>query len=485
VALDYLVAVVCLPLLGLSLHQVVDQDTDNGYSLIQLALLGLLTVVLVLPMALRRRNPLAALILGTCAVVVVPLLTVIAWSVMGVQSVPGPVAGLLPPLAERNPWLTLGVDLALVCFLPLAYVIYLVAAGYRRMVAAGALAGLLVLLVFCVLLSRGPKSGSAFLDGFLIIISWVVGYTAGQRRAYAAQLQDQAASSAVTEERLRIARELHDVVAHSMTVIAVQAGFGHHVIDEQPARAREALGAIQATSREALTEMRRMLGVLRQADAPSGAVGKTNVAEAAGTSVEVAAAGRGRDIVPGLVPARGGAPGETAGTAASPVSAGTGSGTQPGGHRLGSDAAPLAPAPGLADLDRLVARIAQAGVTVSLRVEGNRRDLPAGINLAAFRIVQESLTNVVKHAGTDACQVTIAFGEDELSVEITDEGRGCPVPATAGAPGVAAPEPPGGHGLIGMRERVALYRGELSAGPQPGRGFRVAVRLPTGDGGAS
>jgi signal transduction histidine kinase len=285
----------------------------------------------------------------------------------------------------------------------------------------------------------------------------MVGYGAGQRRAYAAQLQDQAASSAVTEERLRIARELHDVVAHSMTVVAVQAGYGLHVMDGQPARAREALGAIQATSREALSDMRRMLGVLRQGG--SGPFIQNTGADGSRASHALA----------------------------------NGAGAAEGGTR---EAAPLAPAPGLADLDRLVARIANAGVRVDVRIRGERRELPPGIDLAAFRIVQEALTNVVKHADAARCDVVLSYGEDELSVEIIDEGRGGRVPAVAAAAGdgdglrgdglrgdgSGLSGDGSGHGLVGMRERVSLYGGELTAAPQPERGFRVAARLPVGDG---
>jgi signal transduction histidine kinase len=270
----------------------------------------------------------------------------------------------------------------------------------------------------------------------------------------------------VTEERLRIARELHDVVAHSMSVIAVQAGYGQYVIDSQPGDARAALGAIQATSREALDEMRRMLGALRQADDADARVSSAVVGPA------------------------------------SAVSAGP-------GLRAAASPAPLFPAPGLAELDRLVARTAGAGVRVDVTRYGQPRDLPASIDLSAYRIIQEALTNVVKHARTSSCRVMLGYRDDELTIEITDNGAGMAVPELAGAgvsaarlldgrpaqpdggPGVLAGSLPGlpgvpglpglpgtGHGIIGMRERVSLLGGEFSAGPLPGYGFRVSARIP-------
>ena len=224
-----------------------------------------------------------------------------------------------------------------------------------------------------------------------VTIFWTVGYTVRQRRSYAVRLQDEAASKAVAQERLRIARELHDVVAHSMSVIAVQAGYGQYVIDSQPGDARVALGAIQATSREALDEMRRMLGALRQADE----------SEAAGAAVP-----------PGVSPVV-----SSAGdTAVRPVAA------------AGGPGAPLFPAPGLAELDRLLARTAGAGVRVDLTRVGDPRDLPASIDLSVYRIVQEALTNVVKHARTSSCRVLIGYGDDELTIEITDNGPACRCP---------------------------------------------------------
>ncbi len=196
-------------------------------------------------------------------------------------------AGVAVALRRRRPVFMLGLLLvgstvttaltgpdfsALIYFLPVAYVLYLVASTYeRRRDAARVLVAVYVtLLADTVLLAIGW--GGFFNEGGLIsvalcvIVVWTIGYTVRQRRRYAVSLQDEAASKAVAQERLRIARELHDVVAHSMSVIAVQAGYGQYVIDSQPRDARAALGAIQATSREALDEMRRMLGALRQAD---------------------------------------------------------------------------------------------------------------------------------------------------------------------------------------------------------------------------
>lgn len=206
---------------------------------------------------------------------------------------------------------------------------------------------------------------------------------------------------AVIEERLRIARELHDVVAHAMSVIAVQSGVGHHVIDSQPEEARRALASIETTSRAALTEMRRLLGVLRQEGEPR---------------------------------------------------------------------AVLTPAPGLADLPLLVAQVNQAGLEVTVTETGEPTQASVPVDLTAYRIVQEALTNALKHGGP-AAQVTIAYRPSEVYVEVTDDGHGGQVRRTRPANAI-------GHGLIGMRERVAVFEGDLVAGPQPGGGFRVAAHLP-------
>ena len=212
------------------------------------------------------------------------------------------------------------------------------------------------------------------------------------------------ADRAVTDERLRIARELHDVVAHTMSVVAVHAGTGRMVADEDPAAAREALATIETTTRAALVEMRRMLGILRGYDS-----------EGPGTRV---------------------------------------------------------PAPGLGDLDALVAEVVRSGVTVEVRVEGDRTDVPAGVDLAAYRIVQEALTNVIKHAGRVKATVAVRYSGDAVTVEVDDEG-----PAGHESPRTPAAN---GHGLVGMRERVAAYQGDLEVGPGPIGGFHVAARLPFG-----
>ena len=417
--LDYVVAAVCaLIIFGTLFH---------GVALARLPVTGwhardwlppLLAVCLSIPVAIRRREPVLAfaVILAVCAWVLV----------LRGEITRGPV-------------------------LPLALVLYLVAATRGRRAALTALAASLALLtVQGVILSlTGRGAGNAVGAGLSLIICWMIGYSVGQRRSYAARLQQQAMDNAITAERLRIARELHDVVAHSMTVVAVQAGFGEYVFDRQPGEARAALAAIQTVTSEALADMQRMLGALRQAGG-----------------------GMAGDAVPG--PAAGGA--------TAPIQA--------------PAAAPLAPAPGLADLDRLVAGTAGAGIRVEVMRTGPARAIPAGIDLSAFRIVQEALTNVVKHSGADRCLVRIAHGAGQLCVEITDRGqRPVPAPAAgahavamAGAPAPAVAGPggggaragltPGGHGIAGMRERVSLCGGEFAAGPLPGRGFRVTARFP-------
>ncbi len=218
----------------------------------------------------------------------------------------------------------------------------------------------------------------------------------------------------MAEERLRIARELHDVVAHAMSVVAVQSGVGAHVIDTDPAEAKRILQNVKVTSREALDEMRRLLGVLRQNESD--------------------------DAPPPGPP--------SAGT--SPV---------------------LAPAPGLAGVGSLAQGVREAGVPVEVTVTGSPADVPPGVDLCAFRIVQEALTNVIKHAGPARAEVDVHYLPGSVTVVVSDDGRGA---AADGVPG----HPGGGLGLLGMRERVAVFGGELTTGPRVGGGFRVAATLP-------
>jgi signal transduction histidine kinase len=296
--------------------------------------------------------------------------------------------------------------------------LYSVAAYGSRWVSVAGLALAEVGLAAVQLTPFGVEFEGPALVVFMGILAaaWLLGHFAHNYRAYAARLEERTAElerareelarRAVTEERLRLARELHDVVAHAMSVIAVQSGVGAHVADTQPEEVGKALAAIEATSRDALTELRRLLGVLRQDGEPQ---------------------------------------------------------------------ASLTPVPGLADLEGLLAEVAKAGLGVRLRVEGRPAPLPAGVDLSAYRIIQEALTNVVKHAGPATAQVTICYRDQEVTVEVTDDGRGVGAVAGDGRKGT-------GHGLIGMAERVAAFGGDLEVGPRPGGGFRVAARLPVAAG---
>jgi signal transduction histidine kinase len=302
-----------------------------------------------------------------------------------------------------------------------AAALYTVALVKTRRTAVSALVvvGLaLVVLVFITPAAVPPGAGGhsrvnqngGHAAGTLTVLlaAWAAGRAVRAGRAYAAGLREQAerraqaaveqARRTVAEERLQIARELHDVVAHSMSMVAVQAGVGRYVIEQDPAEAASSLAAIETISRTALREMRQLLGILRD-----------------------------------------GEPGE------------------------------MLAAPGLEDIPDLARR---AGLHVDVAVSGTPRRLPTGMDLAAFRIVQEALTNVLKHSGTDRGRVEVTYSADAVAVEVTDEGAG----EVPGRPG----DGDRGHGLIGMRERVALYGGEFSAGPLPGRGYRVSARLPTG-----
>jgi signal transduction histidine kinase len=398
---------------------------------------------------------------------------------------PGLMLGLLLAGSIIVTVLSGGASAALLFFLPVAYVLYYIVATFEDWREAGrtlaAVAG--VLLVDAVIMGviGGFLAGGRLIPAALcVIIAWSVGYIVRQRRRYSIGLQVEAASKAVAEERLRIARELHDVVAHSMSVIAVQAGYGQYVIDSQPADARAALGAIQSTSREALDEMRRMLGALRQADETSAGKADPTAGSEAAVNLADSHTADDRTADDGTQPA------DSVGPLAAlfrqiasmPV------GSSAVSAASSAAAAPLFPAPGLADLDRLVARTGGAGVQVAVVRRGTVRELPASIDLSAYRIIQEALTNVVKHAHASRCDVLIAYGRDELIIEVTDSGAGAPALTGAVAMyGGALADVYGsgfssGHGIIGMRERVSLLGGSFSAGPMPGYGFRVNAHIP-------
>lgn len=254
----------------------------------------------------------------------------------------------------------------------------------------------------------GPLGGSATILPALVGVALFAGLAVGNRRAYVASLtaraelaertREEEARRRVDAERLRIARELHDVVAHTMATINVQAGVAAHVTADLPEPADAALRAIKEASKRGLRELRTILAVLRQAD----------------------------------------------------------------------ESEPTQPAPGLAGLDVLVSTAVAAGLPTEVHVAGERRPLPAPVDLAAYRIIQESLTNAIRHAAPATATVRLGFAPDHLDIEITDTGTG---PASVDG---------GGHGLIGMRERATATGGTLQAGPGAHGGFRVQACLPTG-----
>src|SRR5580765_7047312 len=267
-----------------------------------------------------------------------------------------------------------------------------------RMFAIGATVMALPTLV-AVAIRGEPKGGVAF-TVITLVVMVLVRHVVGdrERRVQIAERErDLVAREAVVEERARIARELHDVIAHHVSMIVLQAGAERRVLDGANASTREVLETVEQTGRSALTEMRRLLGMLRD-----------------------------------------------------------------------DESEPLTPQPGLDDVPTLVGQLREAGLPVDLTIEGERRDLPVGIELSGYRIVQEALTNALKHAGTARARVSVRYGPDSLELEIADDG---------GAGG-AARAPGGGHGLVGMRERVALYGGRFQATRIPGGGFVVKAALP-------
>jgi signal transduction histidine kinase len=277
----------------------------------------------------------------------------------------------------------------------------------RRALVAGALGGGAFLAGDLVdLASGGAGLEDTMPAWFMLAAAYGVGFALRGQRLQSTLLahraerlereREEKARLAVAEERVRIARELHDIVAHAISVVVVQAQAGQRVLEGEQASAREALGSIETTGRQALVEMRRLLGILRKDDQ------------------ELA----------------------------------------------------LAPRASLEQLDVLAEHVCEAGLPVELRVEGEAKPLPPGVDLSAYRIVQEALTNVLKHAGPASAQVVVRYRLEGIELEITDNGRGR----------VDGSE--GGHGLVGMRERAALVGGSVETGSNGGRGYTVRARLP-------
>jgi signal transduction histidine kinase len=299
-----------------------------------------------------------------------------------------------------------------------ALALYSAAVASPRRLPVGTLGAVVAATLLGALIAPdGPEWAAVIAGPAVVLMGWFAGENVRARRAYAQGVAERTAErerereervrQAATDERVRIARELHDIVAHTMSLIAVRAGAARVVIDQQPDDAREALSIIETTSRRALREMRRLVGVLRQPDDTSDA--------------------------------------------------------------------DLEPAPRLADLDDLVRQTDQAGVHVDLEITGHVRPLPPGVDVSAYRIVQEALTNVVRHAGPTNAHLRIRYQSGGVDIELVDDG-------TTARDRPAPPRRPAGsgHGLVGMRERVALYRGELIAEPTS-TGYRVLARLPIDD----
>jgi signal transduction histidine kinase len=307
-------------------------------------------------------------------------------------------------------WLTPPEKIGVLFFglLLFTYVVGSRVPGRRALVAPPLV---LVAVTAVALSSDDPITGDLLFPTIFGVLFWLAGRVVRSRTELTAELheaalvahehREAAAARAVADERRRIAREMHDVVAHSVSTMVIQAGGARRILARDTARAIEAAVLIERTGRDALREMRHLLGVLH----------------------------------------------------------------------AGEDLAELAPQPTLDGLPALAERSRAAGLAVELHVEGEHRELPSGLDLAGYRVVQEALTNALKHGG-GAAEVTVSFGERELRLEIADAGVGARV-----APGVEG----GGHGLVGMRERVRVFGGELHAGPRPEGGYLVVARLPLQD----
>ncbi len=334
-------------------------------------------VALTVPLAWRRRSPLAAALVVAAAIVI-------------------------DDLAAGWGSAVLSFDCSIIAA-------YSAGAHARQRPAVLALAALLAANLVDAFGAPGNRGGDVALAVVVFsLVPWLVGQALRRERRRTARMhelarqleaeREQRAREAVTAERGRIARELHDIVAHAISVIAVQADAATKLLRHDPSRAREPLDTVQATARGALAEMRQLVGLLRENEAGANA--------------------------------------------------------------------PLEPQPGVADLDRLIDDAERSGLAVKLEIDGERRSLPPSLDLAAYRIVQEGLTNVRKHAGAADAQVSIRYERDRLDIVVRDNGR---LPTAIGG---------GGHGLLGVRERVVLLGGQLEAGLASDGGFVLHARLP-------
>ena len=345
---------------------------------------GVLSVLLLLvtgPLAVRRRTPAAALLTSAAALVLA------AFLVTHSQGIPVEI------------------------FLALLLAFYSVGAHCEDRRSAPVAAFAVAAIAAADLARPGTFSASGSRPGawLAFAIAWLVGRDLRRRRQRVAELEDRAerlerereekARLAVAEERGRIARELHDVIAHAVSVIVVQAQAGPHLLHE-PERVTGVFDAIESSGRDALAELRRLLGILRSDD----------------------------------------------------------------------EQLAIGPQPGLASLQSLVEQVRASGLPVELRIEGEPVHLPAGVDLSAYRIVQEALTNVVKHTEEAAAEVVVRYTTRALELDVLDDGRSRATSVNGS-----------GHGLIGMRERVALYGGTLETGTRDGGGYAVRARLPFGD----
>ena len=338
-------------------------------------------------------------------------------------------AGATLPIAFRRRWplvaavtvsavaagqQALGGDLienSITPLLSLPMVVYAVAAYCDRRRAFAGLIAVLVLVWITVLVGDHPMGEDFLFTALLVFGPWLVGRIVAARNELAMELRDKAdrlereqekqAQLAVAHERARIARELHDVVAHNVSVMVVQAAAARRMIDHDSSKAKDALGSVEQTGRAALKEMRRMVGML---------------------------------------------------------------GSDP------EEPLALAPQPSVEELGWLVERAREAGLEVDLTIEGEKRRLESGVDLSAFRIVQEALRNTLQHAGPARAKVTIRYGEHDVEVDVSDNGRGVPAQTANGAVT--------GQGLVGMRERVAMLGGEIEAGYRKDGGFGVHAKLP-------